>query len=66
MEVILVWFYYDEFFFSNSNERNFIEAMSPGEVDPERSIHEMLDLGIIYYYAIAHKHVVKVSRVFCN
>lgn len=38
--------------------------IQPGSIDPLRSVNELLDCCIMYYYAVAHKYIVMVSYIY--
>lgn len=50
-------------------ENSFFEHMvndnkerAPGNMNPVQSVNELLDCSIMYYFAVAHKYIIMVSR----
>lgn len=53
------------FALQNGNANQLVDVtISPGSVDSNQSLCELMDCAIIYYYAIAHKYVVMVSITY--
>lgn len=36
---------------------------SPGNMNPGQSVNELLDCCVMYYFAVAHKYIIMVSKV---
>lgn len=47
-------------FFEHSISDN--KERSPGNISPVQSVNELLDCCIMYYFAVAHKYIIMVSR----
>ncbi|XP_055377471.1 E3 ubiquitin-protein ligase RNF123 [Condylostylus longicornis] len=44
-------------------ERRESDIIQYGDADSRQSLSELLDLSIIYYYAVGHKHIVKIASI---